>query len=60
MSYLALHACLCCCRHNGRYVPTVGMMEQVLVERMAGFLQQRAADSAPFLMYYAPYAIHKK
>jgi hypothetical protein len=47
-------------RHNGRYVQTRGMMEQVLVDNMAGFLQQRAADDQPFFMYYAPYAIHKK
>jgi hypothetical protein len=36
------------------------MMEQVLVDNMAGFLKQRAADEQPFFMYYAPYAIHKK
>jgi hypothetical protein len=36
------------------------MMEQVLVDHMAGFLQQRAADGQPFFVYYAPYAIHKK
>lgn len=48
------------CRHNGRYVQTEGMMEQVLVDKMAGFLKKRAADEQPFFMYYAPYAIHKK
>ncbi|KAF6235444.1 alkaline-phosphatase-like protein [Scenedesmus sp. NREL 46B-D3] len=46
-------------RHNGRYVQTEGMMEQVLVDKMAGFLKKRAADEQPFFMYYAPYAIHK-
>ena len=54
-----LHVCIFR-RHNGRYVQTQGMMEQVLVDSMAGFLQQRGKDGAPFFMYYAPYAIHKK
>jgi hypothetical protein len=33
-------------------------MEQVLVDKMIDFMKQREADGKPFLIYYAPYAIH--
>jgi hypothetical protein len=48
------------CRHNGEYKPTKGLMEQVLLNRMIKFMQDREADGQPFLTYYAPFAIHRK
>jgi hypothetical protein len=33
-------------------------MEQVLVDKMIDFMKQREQDKQPFLIYYAPYAIH--
>jgi hypothetical protein len=37
---------------------TKGLMEQVLVDKMIDFMKQREQDKQPFLIYYAPYAIH--
>jgi hypothetical protein len=37
---------------------TKGLMEQVLVDNMIGFMQERRQDKQPFMVYYAPYAIH--
>lgn len=48
------------CRHNGKYRATKGLMEQVLINRMMKFMQDRAAAQQPFLIYYAPFAIHRK
>lgn len=48
------------CRHNGKYAPTKGLMEQALLNRMIGFMQEREADGTPFLTYYAPFAIHRR
>ncbi|WIA18401.1 hypothetical protein OEZ85_009862 [Tetradesmus obliquus] len=47
-------------RHNGKYAPTKGLMEQALLNRMIGFMQEREADGTPFLTYYAPFAIHRR
>jgi hypothetical protein len=35
-------------------------MEQVLMDRMLGFLKQRQADGEAFFTYYAPFSIHKR
>jgi hypothetical protein len=37
---------------------TKGLLEQVLVDKMIDFMKQREQDKQPFLIYYAPYAIH--
>uniref|UniRef100_A0A383VC43 Sulfatase N-terminal domain-containing protein n=1 Tax=Tetradesmus obliquus TaxID=3088 RepID=A0A383VC43_TETOB len=46
-------------RHNGAYKPTEGLMEQVLMDKLLGFLKKRQADGQPFFTYYAPFSIHK-
>jgi hypothetical protein len=48
------------CRHNGAYKPTEGLMEQVLMDKLLGFLKQRQADDKAFFTYYAPFSIHKR
>jgi hypothetical protein len=54
---IVLHAC----RHNeGTYVQTKGLMEQVLANKMIAYMKEREADGKPFMIYYAPYAIHRK
>ncbi|WIA15052.1 hypothetical protein OEZ85_001752 [Tetradesmus obliquus] len=45
-------------RHNGRYVQTKGLVEQIMADKMLGFMKQREEDKQPFMVYYAPYAIH--
>jgi hypothetical protein len=55
-----LLACCCSCRHNGEYKHTDGMMEQVLMDKMLGFLKDRQEDSKRFFTYYAPFSIHKR
>jgi hypothetical protein len=47
-----------CCRYNGEYVQTKGLVEQIMADKIIGFLKQREQDRQPFLQYYAPYAIH--
>jgi hypothetical protein len=48
-------------RHNrGSYVQTKGLMEQVLADKMMRYMQDREQDRQPFMIYYAPYAIHRK
>jgi hypothetical protein len=37
---------------------TKGFMEQVLVDKMMDLMKQREQDKQPFLIYYAPFAIH--
>jgi hypothetical protein len=32
------------CRHNGEYVQTRGLMEQVLMDKLLAFVKQREAD----------------
>ncbi|KAF6262205.1 alkaline-phosphatase-like protein [Scenedesmus sp. NREL 46B-D3] len=46
-------------RHNGVYEHTEGLMEQVLMDKMLGFLKQREVDRKPFFTYYAPFSVHK-
>lgn len=47
-------------RHNGYYVPTKGLMEQDLMDKMMGFLrEQEQGHHKPFFLYYAPNAIHQ-
>jgi hypothetical protein len=46
-------------RHNGVYVQTKGLMEQDLMDTMLAYLKRREEDSAPFVTYYAPHAIHQ-
>lgn len=48
------------CRHNGVYEHTEGLMEQVLMDKMLGFLKQREDDRKPFFTYYAPFSVHKR
>ncbi|WIA14790.1 hypothetical protein OEZ85_003274 [Tetradesmus obliquus] len=45
-------------RHNGKYVQTKGLMEPALVDRMVNFMQRQQQAKQPFLIYYAPYAVH--
>jgi hypothetical protein len=45
-------------RYNGEYVQTKGLVEQIMADKIIGFLKQREQDRQPFLQYYAPYAIH--
>jgi len=47
------------CRHNGVYVQTKGLMEQDLMDTMLSYLTRREQDGAPFMVYYAPHAIHQ-
>jgi hypothetical protein len=51
-----------CCvfprRYNGEYVQTKGLVEQIMADKIIGFLKEREQDQQPFLQYYAPYAIH--
>jgi hypothetical protein len=42
------------------YVQTQGLMEQVLADKMMRYMQDREQDKQPFMIYYAPYAIHRK
>lgn len=35
-------------------------MEQVLMDKLLGFLKNRQADGQPFFTYYAPFSIHKR
>jgi hypothetical protein len=35
-------------------------MEQVLADKMMGYMKDREQDQQPFMIYYAPYAIHRK
>ncbi|WIA18227.1 hypothetical protein OEZ85_009698 [Tetradesmus obliquus] len=47
-------------RHNrGTYVQTKGLMEQVLANKMMAWMKEREEDGKPFMIYYAPYAIHR-
>jgi hypothetical protein len=58
--FLHAHCAYTPTRHNGRYVQTRGLMEQDLMDRILGYLKQHEAPgSKPFLMYYAPHAIHQ-
>jgi hypothetical protein len=50
---------LCWCRHNGVYVQTKGLMEQDLMDTTLSYLTRREQDGAPFMVYYAPHAIHQ-
>lgn len=45
-------------RHNGRYVQTKGLVEQIMADKLMVFMKQREQDQQPFMVYYAPYAIH--
>jgi hypothetical protein len=47
------------CRHNGVYVQTKGLMEQDLMDTTLSYLTRREQDGAPFMVYYAPHAIHQ-
>lgn len=38
---------------------TKGLMEQVLANKMMGWMKEREEDGKPFMIYYAPYAIHR-
>jgi hypothetical protein len=56
---LSKHFRVClACRHNGKYVQTRGLVEQIMADKIIGFLKDREQDKQPFLTYYAPYAIH--
>ncbi|WIA12915.1 hypothetical protein OEZ85_006532 [Tetradesmus obliquus] len=46
-------------QHNGEYVQTHGLMEQVLMDKMLTWLDYQAGSSQPFFLYYAPNAIHR-
>jgi hypothetical protein len=49
------------CRHNeGVYLQTTGLLEQVLADKLMGYMKDREQDKQPFMIYYAPYAIHRK
>jgi hypothetical protein len=37
---------------------TKGLMEQFLVDRMVNFMKEQKQQQQPFLVYYAPYAVH--
>lgn len=45
--------------HNGELVQTYGLMEQDLMDKILGWLDGRKGKEQPFLMYYAPNAIHQ-
>jgi hypothetical protein len=58
--FVALHFqwCVTVRRYNGEYVQTKGLVEQIMADKIIGFLKQREQDRQPFLQYYAPQAIH--
>ena len=45
-------------RYNGEYVPTKGLMEQRLMDRIIDYLDDQKTNVDPFFMYYAPHAPH--
>ena len=46
-------------RHNGKYVPTKGLMEQRLMDRVIDYLKAQEGSKKPFFMYYAAHAPHQ-
>lgn len=47
------------CRHNGEYVQTYGLMEQVLMDKVLTYLHHQQDSKQSFFLYYAPNAIHR-
>lgn len=50
----------CCyiCRHNGEYVQTEGLIEDVMADKLVAYLDKQSKTDKPFFVYYATRSIH--